>query len=51
MAQLRDRHAEDEIKRRRLVSHTNILELQKQKVKDEIRVAQAELARTSRKAA
>ena len=44
MAQLRDRHADDEFKRRRLVSHTNILELRKQNVTDKNRVAEEELA-------
>ena len=45
MAELRDRNAEDDMKRRRLVSSTNILERKKQDIEDEICVAQAALAK------
>ena len=45
LAQRRDRHDEEDIKRRRLVSRTNLLEAKQQQVTDEIEEAKAELAR------
>ena len=42
LAQRRDRHDEEDIKRRRLVSRTNLLEAKQQQVTDEIEKAKAE---------
>ena len=45
LAQRRDRHDEEDIKRRRLVGRTNLLEVKQQQVTDENEKPKAEFAR------